>query len=295
MNKTIIVVTHCQTYGLANALSFLLPDYDVIGEDQNIFENKLKSGEALELRRCEIFVRGPQLANVSENSAYDGRLLFKRDVIVPGLQIDRYHPDICWIPHAGKMLWGPIGQNHSRIVFRAYQKGYTASEIADLFNRDTYEKAGYLRYRPGQLNNLIGRFAKFDLDISKYIAKWSRHGSFMHTINHPKIECLFDIACEIVRNLGLPSMLDDDPEIRCSIEDNLAIGAVYPVYPEIAEAYGFRGHYYFKKPHSYRMLGLRDFIEQSLVCYEAAHKEEPLGDVSFYTPHYSDDRLAKII
>ncbi len=171
MNKTIIVVTHCQTYGLANALSFLLPDYDVIGEDQNIFENKLKSGEALELRRCEIFVRGPQLANVSENSAYDGRLLFKRDVIVPGLQIDRYHPDICWIPHAGKMLWGPIGQNHSRIVFRAYQKGYTASEIADLFNRDTYEKAGYLRYRPGQLNNLIGRFAKFDLDISKYIAK----------------------------------------------------------------------------------------------------------------------------
>lgn len=295
MSKTLLVVTHCQTYGLADALSFLLPDYEVKGEDQGLFERNLKAPDAPARRHVDLLVRGPQLPGVKDNSAYDGRLTFDHQVIVPGLQIDRYHPDICWIPHGDKLLWGPIGQNHSRIVFRAYQKGYDPSAIEALFTRDIFQRAGYLTPYPGQLNNLIARFAEFDIDIAKYIGKWSRQGSFMHTINHPKVECLFDISREVVRNLGVPSLLDSYPDIACCISDTLATGAAFPVYPDIAMAYGFEGSYLFKKPQSYRMLGLSEFIAQSVEFYAEADRENPFGEMPFFAPHYSDGPLAQII
>jgi len=65
----------------------------------------------------------------------------------------------------------------------------------------------------------------------------------MHAINHPKLFVLADLALVIVMREGMSFFTD----VENGIEDRIANGPTWPVYPEIARALEVEGKYQFKK------------------------------------------------
>lgn len=79
----------------------------------------------------------------------------------------------------------------------------------------------------------------------------------MHSVNHPAIEVVYDIAACLLAREGVDRRAGVVPH------DNLMNGPIYPVFDEIAEHLSITGSYLFKLPAQYRCIDLPTFIDQS--------------------------------
>ena len=84
----------------------------------------------------------------------------------------------------------------------------------------------------------------------------------MHSINHPRIHVLYDIASNLLAAQGKKPIEGVIPH------DNLMLGAVFAVYPEIGEALGVHGSYLFKNVGNYTPIELADFVAGCFGNYE---------------------------
>ncbi len=90
----------------------------------------------------------------------------------------------------------------------------------------------------------------------------------MYSVNHPKLFVLADLAAGALASCGVTA----DPQL-CEdyVPDNVKLGAVWPVYPEIAARFGLNGSYRFKGNSSYDSTNpcfdLREFVEKSYALY----------------------------
>src|SRR3546814_6396142 len=83
--------------------------------------------------------------------------------------------------------------------------------------------------------------------MTPYFNEWGRQGAFMHTVNHPAVNCIRDVAKALLAESGMR------PIDSCVLpHDNLLNSAIFPVYPEIGEVYGVSGSYNFKINGEYR-------------------------------------------
>lgn len=292
--KKILVVSNCVSYGIANSLEYLAPGFRVEAIPFTVLLGKIKDGEITGPIEADLLVISDQAINSLEQHAVSEFLPQQDRVIVPYFRFARYQPDIAYITLNGRSVKGPLGDYHSRIAFRAFEKGYSADRAAELFKREVFSKLGYLRTHEQEKANLISAYGRQGLDIRGHFTSWSRNGSFMHSLNHPRIQCLFDISREIVKQLGIPNVLDAYSEIECPIIDNLLNSAVWPVYPEIAECYGFGGHYLFKPEGSYRPMSLDEFLQSSMDTYEALSRQGTLSELAV-SPSAADDALEQIL
>lgn len=260
--KRWLVVYNCVHVGLANCLGLLSQTLRVDATDFDSFERNFKTYRD-RLNSYDMIVTAPHFV---ENSRLDFRSVAKVCTL-PLTAFEAYHPDICYIFVDGKVLRGPMFDYHSKIVTAAYRMGLPVSAVKALFNGRNFEKFGFFGIWNASKKQFLDSYAAGGVDLTDCFASWSRDSVFMHTVNHPTIRVVNDIAKKL---LAIGEI--EVEKSRFLPQDNLKQAPVFPVYDEIAEALSVQGSYLFKVHGQYRFLTLDQFIHAS---YEVLSKYPP--------------------
>lgn len=296
----ICVISTCQWVGISESLSYLLPNCHVFGFDGGVVYNELVAGKRKRSPLWEGMVDylliDPKIWEKFSFIGFEECVSHRFKIFVPSIYFSRYHPDIVFLRKSDdRNFLGVMDAYHSRLVFRAYEKGYGCEDTIGLFSEAVFDKIGYLTPSIEEKRGLVESFRESGIDIRKYLKNWSRHGSFMHTVNHVTIQPLFDISKELVGVMEAVSLLDEYPDVVCPILDGPLYGQVWPVYPEIAQRYGFEGGYRFKQSNRFQTLSLREFIKASFESYDQFFWGNAGESLAIRHRSYADDVLAEIM
>ncbi len=250
-----LVLSNCQTFGLANSLKLLGPGFHIDAMDIWGFGKNIEKYKE-DLPRYSRVIVHPQFRSIEFDFTVARNLDF-----IPSIDFDAYHPDVCYAFSSGP-IEGPMGSYHSMIVLAAHEAGLGVEATRKLFRRDVFERCGFFSRWEQERAQLLKHFSEYGLDISSSFAQWSRGDAFMYSVNHPKIRCVYDIARTFMKRQGI-----DIVENEIMPADNLLNGPCYPVYPEIADTFGAKGSYLFKVSNEYRLISLEKFIELCFGVY----------------------------
>jgi hypothetical protein len=281
MKERWLVVSNCQTVGLGNSLSLLCPQVEVDTCDIWQFRSEAEHWEAA-IAGYDHLITLPE----NQNNGLVNFPAFPNVTRVPGIKFRGCHPDLAYVESGETLVKGPMDAYHSVIVLAAFKKGLSEVKARSLFTLDFYERAGFFSIWESEKMSLFESFESVGLNIQADFVKWVRSGDFMYSVNHPRINAVYDVATHIARKLK------NEAIVECGIKphDNLAAGPIYPVYPEIAERYGLGlGSYYFKPVGAYRVIDLDEFIAGSYTVYRNFRIE----DLRTGNPHY--DTAVKLI
>lgn len=254
-----LVLFNCQAIGLANCLESLSPGLEV--ERFDALSAREQMGDiGTRLHEFERIVIAPRVkAIVGENVASRDQVLW-----MPHVWYQAYHPDLCYLGDSGPLTRGAAGPYHSMIAFVAYDLDMTVEQALALYRTDVYAAMGYLdSWNPARAG-LLRDFDEHGFDLRPSLPGWARRGAFMHSVNHPKIEVLMDLARHLLRKAGRPVV-----ESGIVPHDNLANGPVFAVYPEIGSRLGVAGAYAFKRGATYRVKPLDQFVHESFELYRS--------------------------
>lgn len=254
-----LLISNCQTYGLARALQMVNPDVHVTPLDywNAVRDPASTRREALERGYSRIVI-SPEIEEAGIN--LEGAPNLTR---IPRVVFTAFHPDCVYALSAGKQVKGPLDAYHSMILIAAHRRGLGADGALRLFSGAFFEKVGYMDYWAPQRDRLVADYARFGLDIAAGVRRWGRTSAFMHTVDHPKMICIYDIARSLFASMGVP-----DEGAGVMPADNLTNGVSFAVYPEIGEALGVQGSYRFKRFNEYHHIGLEQFIAESFRIYD---------------------------
>ena len=248
-----LLVYNCLHVGLGNCLGLLARDLHVDVLDFASFERRFEEFRDT-LDRYDRIVTAPHFV---ANACVDFNTVAPVSQ-VPLTAFEAYHPDLCYIFVDGQVLRGPMFDYHSKIITAAYRRGLPESAVKALFTAANYERFGYFGLWNACKALYLGSYAALGLDLSARFPTWSREGAFMHSVNHPTIRVVADIARALLAQDGIePAHTEFLPH------DNLKNAPVWPVYPELAEALGVAGSMLFKVHNEYRLLDLDEFIAGS--------------------------------
>ena len=214
------------------------------------------------------------------------RELVTRLVVLPAIYFDGYHPDLCYIRQPEGFLTGPLHDYHSSIAFAAFLCGCGPQEAAKFYKTEVYRRCGYFNSWTGAKTALISDFASLGYDLTDHIVRWSLDGPFMHSVNHPRINVIYDLARMFVESMELKA---HPPYLLPA--DNLANGPLFPVYPELGEAMGVEGSYLFKPLGLYRYLSLEEFLSG---CFES-YARFSNSDLNFHGDKARLNRAIEVI
>jgi hypothetical protein len=194
-------------------------------------------------------------------------------VTVSNIYFTGLHPDLCYVIGTdNRVMQGPIGDYHSRLVLYAFLKGMDETEAATLFRGAVYEKLGYYAEYEKSLNELIRRDTLIDVPVTTLLPSILRRFLAFYSINHPTSAVFTPYAHEIVRhlvskNLGNASGFPPSPMFN---EGSLANDVIFPIYPDIAQRHGIPafGSYAFKPSGGRRNpLQLERFVQQEYAVW----------------------------
>jgi Polysaccharide biosynthesis enzyme WcbI len=258
MNKRWLVISNCQTIGIANSLSLLCPHIDVDICDVWKFRNEyLSLQDGLSSYDC--LVLNPEVKTLGLVN-FDN---FQNVIEVPGVLFTGFHPDICYVVKSGEPIKGAMDAYHSLIIYTAYKNNVPEADVRKLFCEKMFNALSYYDDWETGKATLTKSFLDVGLDIHEEFIRWSRHGAFMHSLNHPKIDVLYDISTKIALKAGENIVLSNMRPY-----DNLANGDACPVYPEIGNRFGIHGDYYFKPSGLFKLVSIEQFISRSYECYK---------------------------
>ena len=277
-----LVVSNCQTHGLANSLQALAPDVMVsplyphtFNRRPFLFNRKLASFDRLFISPgIERMMPRAKLHRIADHRH------------LPWFGFRAYHPDLVYVEVAGKRIKSPADDYHSGIALAAYLKGLSLTETKALFTMKTFEACQLIGWWEEEKNRIIKHTADLGVDVSAQIRRWGRHEAFMYSNNHPKIRVLFDIAKQLVRATGR------EPLQGVTVpHDNLAMASGFAVYPEIGETLGVSGAYLFKTYDTYRQFGLDEFLAGCFAIY-ARYPRDVLSVAQEFRPVFEIIRAA---
>lgn len=251
-----LVHHYCQGTGLSDNLRLLCQDISVEVIDQHSDEEHRKEVLA-RMADFDRIVVEPVIARQFED-ARQSRL-----TVVPTLAFRGYHPDFFLLRREeGRQFAGPTGSSQSMIAYCAYIAGRTERDAVGLYREEVYSACGYLDQWSTSREELLSTFRRHGLDLGHDFVRWSRRGPFMHSIIHPRIDCLRDVARKILESAGLPAL-----PVGFLPPDSLAYREVLPVYPEIARRVGIAGSYLFKGGRDQRVFDLHEYVEASFAGF----------------------------
>ena len=198
---------------------------------------------------------------------------------IPPIAFSAFHPDCVYIEHQSKHVASPIGAYHSSLAFYGWRNGLNLDATLSLFCRDVYEELGFLNYWDTSVASLIDMGKHSSLLLDDLIPRWSKYGCWMHTINHPKLHVLADVARAALARESIETV----PNVENYLKDNLAIHSCWPVYPEIGKTLGLDDlpPPYFKQADGLcpvdrpvSMLRLEEFVRKSFSIYDKYSKNE---------------------
>lgn len=253
-----LVMSNCQTVGLANCLQAQASDITVLPLDPGAF-NKQRWRSNARMHSFDRLLVYPAIQQEVPKAKIDR---IDRHVELPIITFRGYHPDLIYLHNCGRPLSGPISHYHSAIAFACYLQGIGAADATTYFNGQFYERCGYFDIWSGERDRLLAEFSAAGLNIRPYFRDWGRRNAFMYSYNHPRIQPLYDMASALLESQGLPPRRSD-----LIPHDNLANSAIFPVYPEIGEAVGVHGQYEFRSAGTYRSVGLQEYVDQCFSLY----------------------------
>jgi len=195
--------------------------------------------------------------------------------MVPPLVFGAFQPDNDYVFRENEgPIGGPLGHYQSALVFYAWKNGYDKEIAARLFCEDIYRHVGYFDGFDAAKSFLLNLGKNCGLPLDGVFSDWMRRGCFMHSINHPKLYVLADIARLLLERVGLEVVRGGEEYL----EDNLSYHGCWPVYPEIGREFGIAGSYLFKRPgisrNSVELIGLEEFVEAAYKHYSQYHPDE---------------------
>ncbi len=163
---------------------------------------------------------------------------------MPSISYTAFQPDMGYVVKSdGTHLVGPMGEYHSMLAFWAWENNLSVKEAVGLFRHDVFQYLGYYSHAKSADHFLLDLGEQMGLRFNSALNRWKKTGCFMHSINHPKLFVLADVARLVLEREGI--------EARCSVEDylfdDLSVHPCWPVYPEIARFFGVAGSYDFKQ------------------------------------------------
>jgi hypothetical protein len=254
-----LVAFNCVNIGLAHCLKLQAPkleveciDFGRFRRDAEVWNARL--GEYSRIVTTAEFARSDLARVAGEGSVRT----------LPIIHFDAYHPDLCWLTGDAGFVKGPLGDYHSQIVTAAYFRGLSTRDARAQFAHSRYEQFGFFDRWETARNRLLAGFRAAGLPMEQYYPAWSARGPFMHSVNHPAIHVIHDVASALLEAEGrLPLRSAPMPH------DNLLNGSIFPIYPEIADRLSVRGSYLFKLPAQYRCIELDEFISGSYATLDA--------------------------
>ena len=227
------LVGSCQVIGMGAALQKLWPGAEV--KTWHLGPKCPDSRESIaeQLAGCDLAV-----SQVTETDA-DAPLAFARlretatrAVFVPLFVFNGFQPDCVYLDLDKVLLVGPFVHLHSAIVSGGYVLGLPEAKVARLFNALTYAHLGYFEAFGFARHLASTSFAAHGYDVDSLLDRSAAaHGVFMHTMNHPNITVLAALAHMIAVKAGLAAPDSIPPQ---DVDDLLAHGMIWPVYPELA-------------------------------------------------------------
>ena len=206
----------------------------------------------------------------------------KRIVHYPSIEFTAFHPDMVYVLRTASgsdfTLKSPVGDYHSALVFFCYSVGLNAEQTAARFKEQVLARLGYFAdalWSAAERNVLSsGRAA--GLPVDRLFRSWLRRGCFMHSPNHPKLFVLADLAAAALSSCGVSA---DARLCEDYVPDDMKLGPIWPIYPEIAVKFGLDGSYCYKGVPSSNGIApyfnLREFVEASFAVY----REHSLSDM----------------
>ena len=275
------ILSNCQHLGLANSIRALRPAIQVISFEIVLVALQGREIPTMEaLGTCDVVIVDPSPGcppTLSEEKLKSGTKVLK----IPPVLFSGYHPDTIYISTAIGRLQVPAacGPYQSRLTVASYLLGYSPDETRALFNTFIFGELGYFEEYAKSRALLEKAFRECGLDIGPLFPGWAKRGCFMHSIDHPKIYVLFDIARLACQAMGL-EVDPRDGRIEMILDNLMAGHPAMPVYPDIAHATGCDGHTMFKcpsDPNVVRLMRMPAFINACFKAYAEVPKDILFG------------------
>ena len=257
------VLGNCQANGVSECLKALVPGLEtlMIEVSQIRAANECQRKQWVEeLKQCDFVAMNP-ISGDSYGVMEKTRLpeIIPRTIVYPTLEFTGFHPDCCYVITNRHYVASPIGDYNSAIAAGAFLAGLPVERVARLFNAYTYACLGYFNEFNAAMSFLKTRLSRDypEFDLSDHLPAGRL---FMHSINHPGIEVLFELAKKILLKLGITPVDAPLPE------DRFKRGAIWPVYPEIAKRLSIAPTPLVFKTDG-RPLSLDEFIQGSYAAY----------------------------
>jgi hypothetical protein len=244
-NLKILITAYCQTAGIAAALKELLPEYQIEAHQlpallsvacEEDFVDKLKPFDIWVTSGHFHLPDKYDLTSLSNN--------FRFIKIPPAISFPAFHPDLCYAEIISTGEWTSPNYN-SAIALWCYINGISVEDAATAFCQQVYKELGYFDIWEPSVAYLRQLFIDHGLEehFNAFFLNIKRQGCFVHTINHPKVDVLIQIAKIIAIKIGADhSIIEKD----VSVIDTL-VSLVWPVYPELADYYSIKSNGYVWK------------------------------------------------
>lgn len=228
------VLGNCQTQGVAQCMRLLAPQIDVRAHVLSLAAGgspDLMAAVATEMATCDlVFIQDqPRLAKLFTVILERCQAPLRR---WPLIVFRGFHPDCVYIFRNGQAMEGVVGPYHSALLCAAWAEGLSPARAAGLFNAFSYAALGYFDAFDEAAALLALQAERLGYDFSAALKRPT--ASFMHTINHPKVEVLQSVATQALDLSGIPRKAAAPLP-----EDVLARGPVWPDYPDLARRGGW--------------------------------------------------------
>jgi len=246
----ILLVGNCQMPIVADCLSLMLPEHEVVSQMWGPFVRQNGAVAGLFADVGQIFTQpqmAPTLRAEAENQGWKGTIR-----TVPAIYFMGLHPDAVYAFHEGQQLGGATGGLTSAIALYAWKKGVPLDEVKELFTPDVFRRLGYLDYWDEGRTLLLDSARNTDVPLDDLFDGWAARKPFMHIVNHPKLLVLADIARKLTGLVGAKPLAVNPEDV---MSDRLIDSIVWPVYPGVAENIGLRGSFIFKMGNSAKKMG----------------------------------------
>jgi hypothetical protein len=280
-SKKILVIGNCQATVLATQMQ--LVSNEVACHGMHVLHNlteALRSGmlDLTPFAQSDLVFAQPALLDrwmpfVEKQIPDIGAKLRK----IPMLTFQGFHPDCIYVTHGNKNLDSPVGAYHSSIIFLGWKHGLSVAQTIKLFGESTFRALGFFEYWNSSMASLRIEGERTGFELDRLSSKWNQRGCWMHTINHPHVAVLSDIASEALAREGISQV----PYQSGFFTDPLVNDTVWPVYPELGKPLGVDGSYLFKKHNRFgsaerpvQFLDLEQFAVESYQIYDQYDRSE---------------------
>jgi len=268
----IVVISNCQTGGVTVALRALLPHCEVVPFPYPEIANKSSDFSKTVINADFLVSSAPDTVQKMIDNALPKSA--PKLVRIPEVYFDAFHPDLvyAWIDNE-QTVQSPAGPYNCAIVLWAWQHKLNVEQTLRLFGEHVLRNLGYGNRWVMAINRFADDLRLSGIDLVRFIQYIQRHGCFMHTVNHPRLIVLWQIARSCVDRMQLTSPYYNEPIYEILVDGLKEASVVWPIYPFVATSLGLSGSYAWKL-ESGKVIHLEQFVEQSFEMY----REQNLDD-----------------